>query len=100
MSKVAASASDAGVGLDKILAILGVTQDRTQQAAETIGRAWNTILQRMNKISAGKDVSDTGASLNFWGITINVMKTLSNDYSEMSMLENPVGRATRRKIVS
>lgn len=71
MSKTAASAADAGVELDKMLAIVAVTQDRTQQAAETIGRAWNSILQRMNKISAGKDVSDTGAALN------DVDKTLS-----------------------
>lgn len=45
-------------------AIITVTADRTQQAAETIGRAWNSVVQRMSKISAGKDVSDTGMALN------------------------------------
>ena len=45
-------------------AIITVTADRTQQAAETIGRAWNSVIQRINKISAGKDVSDTGMALN------------------------------------
>ena len=45
-------------------AIITVTADRTQQAAETIGRAWNSVITRINKISAGKDVSDTGMALN------------------------------------
>lgn len=64
MSKVAASASQAGVPLERMEAIITVTADQTQQAAETIGRAWNSILQRMNRISAGKDISDTGMALN------------------------------------
>lgn len=64
MSKVASSASQAGVPLERMEAIITVTADQTQQAAETIGRAWNSILQRMNKISAGKDISDTGMALN------------------------------------
>lgn len=39
MSKVAASASQAGVPLERMEAIITVTADQTQQAAETIGRA-------------------------------------------------------------
>lgn len=42
MSKVAASASQAGVPLERMEAIITVTADQTQQAAETIGRAWNS----------------------------------------------------------
>lgn len=53
-------------------ALITVTSDQTQQAAETIGRAWNSILTRMNKISAGKDISDTGIALN------DVEKALKN----------------------
>ena len=64
MSKVASVASQGGVSLEKLMAILTVTEDQTQQSADTIGNAWNSIFQRMSKISAGKDVSDTGASLN------------------------------------
>ena len=64
MSKVASVASQGGVSLEKLMAILTVTEDQTQQSADTIGNAWNSIFQRMSKIAAGKDVSDTGASLN------------------------------------
>lgn len=64
MSKVSSSASSAGISLEKLEAILTVTADKTQQAPETIGRAWNSVIQRINKISAGKDVSDTGMALN------------------------------------
>lgn len=64
LSRVASSASAAGVPLERMEAIITVTADQTQQAAETIGRAWNSVIQRINKISAGKDVSDTGKSLN------------------------------------
>lgn len=64
MSKVSSSASSAGISLERLEAILTVTADKTQQAPETIGRAWNSVIQRINKISAGKDVSDTGMALN------------------------------------
>ena len=64
LSRVASSAKDAGIPLERMEAIITVTADRTQQAAETIGRAWNSVITRINKISAGKDVSDTGMALN------------------------------------
>lgn len=49
----------------------------------------------MSKISAGKDVSDTGASLKCLGrirIIHNLMMKILSKY-----LETPVGRATRTK---
>lgn len=39
LSKVASVASQSGVGLEKLESILTVTQDQTQQSAETIGNA-------------------------------------------------------------
>lgn len=39
LSRVASSAKDAGIPLERMEAIITVTADRTQQAAETIGRA-------------------------------------------------------------
>ena len=44
LSRVASVASQAGVPLEKLEAILAVTQDQTQMSAETIGNAWNRIL--------------------------------------------------------
>lgn len=64
LSKVASVASQVGIPLEKMEAILTVTQDQTQQSAETIGTAWNSILQRVNNIAAGKDIDDFGESLN------------------------------------
>lgn len=64
LSKVASVASQVGISLEKMEAILTVTQDQTQQSAETIGTAWNSILQRINNIAAGKDIDDFGESLN------------------------------------
>ena len=95
MSKVASVASQGGVSLEKLMAILTVTEDQTQQSADTIGNAWNSIFQRMSKIAAGKDVSDTGASLKCLGhirIIHNLIMKIFSKY-----LENPIGRATRTK---
>lgn len=49
----------------------------------------------MSKIAAGKDVSDTGASLECLGrirIIHNLIMKIFSKY-----LENPIGRATRTK---
>lgn len=72
LSKVASVASQSGVSLEKLESILTITQDQTQQSAETIGTAWNSIFQRMNNIAAGKNIDDMGESLN------NVDKVLSS----------------------
>lgn len=39
LSRVASSASNAGVSLERMEALITITSDQTQQAAETIGRA-------------------------------------------------------------
>lgn len=64
LSKVASVAAQSGIELEKMEAILTITQDQTQQSADTIGNAWNSVLQRMNNIAAGKNVDDMGESLN------------------------------------
>jgi len=64
LSRVAATANQAGISLDKMAALVTIVEDQTQGSAETIGRAWNSIIQRMTKISAGKDLEDTEVTLN------------------------------------
>ena len=44
LSRVAAVGSQAGVPLEKLEAILAVTEDQTQMSAQTIGNAWNRML--------------------------------------------------------
>ena len=39
MSKVASVSAQGGVSLEKLMAILTVTEDQTQQSADTIGNA-------------------------------------------------------------
>lgn len=64
LSRVAAVGSQAGVPLEKLEAILAVTEDQTQMSAQTIGNAWNSIFQRMQKIASQVDLEDPETSLN------------------------------------
>lgn len=44
LSKVASVAAQSGIELEKMEAILTITQDQTQQSADTIGNAWNNAV--------------------------------------------------------
>lgn len=64
MSKVASVASQGGVSLEKLMAILTVTEDQTQQSADTIGnaqilfRAWYMVTYTIiNSFNCGKILS-------------------------------------------
>lgn len=64
ISRVASVAYSAGVSLDKLIAYAATIKDISQQSAETVGTALNSIFSRMSKVSAGIDVDDFGESLN------------------------------------
>ena len=65
MSKVASVASQGGVSLEKLMAILTVTEDQTQQSADTIGnaqiflfRAWYMVTYTIiNSFNCGEILS-------------------------------------------
>lgn len=64
LSRTANSADDAGVSFDKLLAMIATTSSVTRKSASTIGESFKTIFARMSNVAAGKDIDDTGESLN------------------------------------
>lgn len=56
----ASSAASAEVSFNKLVAILGTVQDRTQQSAEVVGTFANTMLSRYRDVTIGKYLSDDG----------------------------------------
>lgn len=59
----ASSADVAGVSFDKLAAMIGTVQDKTQQSAETIGTFMNTILSRYRNVKIGQFVDDDGEDI-------------------------------------
>ncbi|MCH5250892.1 MAG: phage tail tape measure protein, partial [Lachnospiraceae bacterium] len=59
----ASSADVAGLSFNKLAAMIGAVQDKTQQSAETIGTFMNTLLSRYRDVKIGRFVDDDGESL-------------------------------------
>ena len=59
----ASSAASAGVSFNKLVAILGTVQDRTQQTAQVVGVFANTMLSRYRDVTIGKYLSDDGEDI-------------------------------------
>ena len=59
----ASSANVAGVSFDKLAAMIGTVQDKTQQSAETVGTFMNTLLSRYRNVKIGQFVDDDGEDL-------------------------------------
>ena len=57
------SADVAGVSFDKLAAMIGTVQDKTQQSAETVGTFMNTLLSRYRNVKIGQFVDDDGEDL-------------------------------------
>lgn len=73
MAETAAGADLAGVSMDRLIGYIATVGEVTQDAPESVGTFFRTILARMSNISAGKMIDDeTGESLN------DVEQTLKN----------------------
>lgn len=59
----ASSADVAGVSFNKLAAMIGTVQDKTQQSAETVGTFMNTLLSRYRNVKIGQFVDDDGQDL-------------------------------------
>ncbi len=59
----ASSADVAGVSFDKLAAMIGTVQDKTQQSAETVGTFMNTLLSRYRNVKIAQFVDDDGEDL-------------------------------------
>ena len=58
LQKVASSAGQAGLGLDKLIGLITISEEKTRQAPEVIGSAWQSIIARISKITAKVDLDD------------------------------------------
>ena len=58
LQKVASSAGQAGLGLDKLIGLITISEEKTRQAPEVIGSAWQSIISRISKITAKVDLDD------------------------------------------
>ena len=58
LQKVASSAGQAGVGLDKLIGLIPISEEKTRQAPEVIGSAWQSIIARIGKVTAKVDLDD------------------------------------------
>lgn len=58
MQKVAATANTVGISMDQMSAIVATAASVTRQAPETIGTAWNTILNRISNLKLGETLED------------------------------------------
>lgn len=58
LQKVASSAGQTGLGLDKLIGLITISEEKTRQAPEVIGSAWQSIIARIGKITAKVDLDD------------------------------------------
>ena len=98
LSKTAANAKLAGLSLDEVVGQLAVVNEVMQEAPESTGTFYNTMLSRIGMIKAGR-LSDpeTGESLSDVETTLNAMGIkLRDSYSEFrnfSDVLNEVGQS-------
>lgn len=78
MSETANSARIAGIEMDRLIGYLAVVQEVTQDAPESVGTFFRTLMSRMGNIKAGRlidpetneDLSDVEATLSGAGIAL------------------------------
>lgn len=58
LQKVASSAGQAGLGLDKLIGLITISEEKTRQAPEVIGSAWQSIIARIGKITSKVSLDD------------------------------------------
>lgn len=70
LQKTANVARTSGVDFERLVGYIGSVSEATRQAPELIGRAFRTMFSRMQSVAAGKDIDETGESLEIkWGMT-------------------------------
>lgn len=85
----ASSANAAGLEFNKLVAMLGTVQDKTQQTAQVVGTFANTILSRYRDITIGKYLSDDGEDIsNYESVLKSVGIELRDSSGEFRAFEN------------
>ena len=96
MSRVAVTADQAGISMDRLLSYVATIGEVTQQSMSTVGTAMKSILTRMTNIKAGKlelvdedgtteKLSDVEATLA--NVGINLRKTMTEYNSASDVLD-------------
>lgn len=96
MSRVAVTADQAGISMDRLLGYVATIGEVTQQSMSTVGTAMKSILARMNNIKAGKlelvdedgtteKLSDVETTLA--NVGINLRKTMTEYNSASDVLD-------------
>lgn len=96
MSRVAVTADQAGISMDRLLGYVATIGEVTQQSMSTVGTAMKSILTRMTNIKAGKlelvdedgtteKLSDVEATLA--NVGINLRKTMTEYNSASDVLD-------------
>lgn len=84
----ASSANAAGLEFNKLVAMLGTVQDKTQQTAQVVGTFANTILSRYRDITIGKYLSDDGEDIsNYESVLKSVGIELRDNAGEFRAFE-------------
>lgn len=85
----ASSASSAELSFNKLVAILGTVQDKTQQSAEVVGTFANTMLSRYRDITIGKYLSDDGEDIsNYEAVLKSIGIELRDSQGEFRAFED------------
>ena len=85
----ASSANAAGLEFNKLVAMLAVTQDRTQQTSQVVGTFANTILSRYRDITIGKYLSEDGEDIsNYESVLKSVGIELRDNTDEFRAFED------------
>ena len=94
MQKVAATANTVGVSMEQMSAMIATSASVTRQAPQTIGTAWNTILNRVSGLKLGETLED-GVDLNKYSkalqtIGVDILDA-SGDLREMGTVIDEIG---------
>lgn len=85
----ASSAHSAGLSFNKLIAILGTVQDKTQQSAQVVGTFANQMLARYRDISIGKYLTDDGEDIsNYESVLKSCGIELRNNQGEFRAFED------------
>ena len=78
----ASSADVAGLSFNKLAAMIGAVQDKTQQSSQTIGTFMNTLLSRYRDVKIGRFVDDDGEDLSDVESVLNSLNISLRDSKE------------------
>lgn len=91
----ASSAHSAGLSFNKLIAILGTVQDKTQLSSQVVGTFANQMLSRYRDITIGKYLTNEGEDIsNYESVLKSCGLELRNSQGEFRAFEDVLGEMT------